>query len=472
MRRNWLIGAMIIGGVVLVIPTLLLMFFRHTPYAGQPAPFQSPYLWASLVSSAVGIFLSFWSVALFAQVGRGTPSFWSPPQKLLVLGPYQYLRNPMVVGLLLILFAESLFFQSIPLAIWASANTFFHLSVIFLLEEPALYAQFGEPYLRYKAHVPRFFPRLRPWSPTSSAQSHTATLDLPALPLFQEMLSPSPLRSLAPTISQPKLAVSESPSTVSTSASPRVPSTPTAPSSAKPALPRFRAHVPNCPLIHLWRDIISHGAPSELWLTRCQPRPEVDPMRFAWEHALYGEHMLMLLSRTEHPQKSLLQRKFWWFFREYEVGQRGQMLPGGDNVAPLIREIVPEPPSLEETIRAFRTPPPRCPIAEFLAALQFRPDAIAAWSDTWGEHGDPLQSAWNAARSAQSMSHLLEHFYSPRYATKIRAKLITRLGGSLEEFTEEECANALKEIEPHPPRFEDVMARADALRESLLGEKV
>ncbi len=465
MRRNWLIGAIITSGVVIVIPILLLLSFRETPYAGQPASFHSPYLWGALLTSAMGIFLSFWSIALFAEVGRGSPLFWSPPQKLIVLGPYQHLRHPMVVGLLLLLIAESLFFQSVPLAIWTAANTLFHLSVIFLLEEPALRAEFGDAYLRYQTHVPRFFPRLRPWVSTTDPQAHTATLDLPAFPLIQEMLTsqPSPLRSLAPTISQPKLALSTAPPTPPSSASP-------ATTSETPVLPRFRAHVPNCPLIHLWRDIISQGTPSDLWLTRCKPTPEVDPMHFAWEHALYGEHMLMLLSRVEHPKKSQLQRNFWWFFREYEVGQRGQMLPGGDNVAPLIREIVPEPPSLEETIRAFRTPPPRCPIAEFLAALQFRPDALPAWSETWGEDGDPLQTAWNAARSAQSMSQLLEHFYSPRYATKIRAKLITRLGGSLEGFTEEECANALKEIEPHPPRFEDVMARVDALRDSLLGE--
>ncbi|MCB9642676.1 MAG: isoprenylcysteine carboxylmethyltransferase family protein [Myxococcales bacterium] len=461
MRRSWLVSTIIfLVGVVVLVPVSLLLLFRHTPHAADPAPFHSPFLWAALVACSLGIFLGFWSLALFLQLSRGTPSFWAPAKKLIIVGPYQHLRNPMIVGLLLVLYAEALFFRSLPLSIWAAANTLFYVLSIPLFEEPALEARFREGYIDYKQHVPRWFPRFRAWNPPS--RSKAPTLVIPHLGGFRSQPGafdanrPSPVRSLAPTESQPFLsneALQEQASQTPAS---------------MPNFPRFRAHVPNCPLIHLWRDIISQGRPSELWFTRCTPTPEEDPMQFAWDHALYGEHMLMLLSRLEHPQKEALQRQFWWFFREYEVEKRGQMPAEGDNVSPLIRKIVPIPPSLEETIQAFRTPPPRCPIAEFLAELQFRPEAIPLWVEAWGEHGDPLQAAWNAARSAQAMSNLLEHFYNPRYATKIRAKLITRLGGSLEGFTEEECSNALKEVEPYPPRFEDVMNRAEELRESML----
>jgi hypothetical protein len=36
-------------------------------------------------------------------------------------------------------------------------------------EEPALRRQFGQAFDAYRAHVPRWWPRLRPWTPRMSA---------------------------------------------------------------------------------------------------------------------------------------------------------------------------------------------------------------------------------------------------------------------------------------------------------------
>ncbi len=53
--------------------------------------------------------------------------------------------------------------KSWPIASWVAL--FFLANAIYftLSEEPALEERFGDDYRRYKAHVPRWVPRLHPW---------------------------------------------------------------------------------------------------------------------------------------------------------------------------------------------------------------------------------------------------------------------------------------------------------------------
>ena len=69
----------------------------------------------------------------------------------------------MITGALLLLLAEALFFLSWPLAAWMIL--FFVGNAIYFpfVEEKGLEKRFGDPYLKYKASVPRWIPRLKPW---------------------------------------------------------------------------------------------------------------------------------------------------------------------------------------------------------------------------------------------------------------------------------------------------------------------
>jgi protein-S-isoprenylcysteine O-methyltransferase Ste14 len=97
------------------------------------------------------------------KVGQGTPAPWDPPKKLVVRGPYRYVRNPMITGALLLLLAEAMLLQSWPIAIWL-VLFFIGNSVYFpLVEEKGLEKRFGDAYRKYKANVPRWIPRLRAW---------------------------------------------------------------------------------------------------------------------------------------------------------------------------------------------------------------------------------------------------------------------------------------------------------------------
>jgi protein-S-isoprenylcysteine O-methyltransferase Ste14 len=70
----------------------------------------------------------------------------------------------MISGVLLIVFAESLIFRSVPLAEWAAAFAVINMIYIPILEEPQLRWRFGDEYQEYKRNVPRLLPRLRPWN--------------------------------------------------------------------------------------------------------------------------------------------------------------------------------------------------------------------------------------------------------------------------------------------------------------------
>lgn len=118
---------------------------------------------AGVVLLGVGLALFVASLRRFAGEGRGTLAPWDPPRRLVVRGPYRYVRNPMISGVVLVLAGEGLVLLSRAHLLWALL--FFAINAVYipLLEEPFLVARFGESYRDYRRHVPRLVPRLRPW---------------------------------------------------------------------------------------------------------------------------------------------------------------------------------------------------------------------------------------------------------------------------------------------------------------------
>lgn len=120
---------------------------------------------AGAVAGGIGFALFAASLRLFFTVGRGTLAPWDPPRHLVVRGPYRYVRNPMISGVVLLQTAIALSLRSWPHAVWAA--TFLAANLIYfpLVEEPMLEEKFGDEYRTYKRYVSRFLPRLRPWNP-------------------------------------------------------------------------------------------------------------------------------------------------------------------------------------------------------------------------------------------------------------------------------------------------------------------
>jgi len=118
---------------------------------------------AGLVLIGCGLALFASSLRQFSAEGDGTLAPWDPPRRLVVHGPYRRVRNPMISGVIFVLFGEAALLRSTPLVQWAFLFLIINLIYIPLLEEPMLNARFGDEYRRYCEHVPRIVPRLRPW---------------------------------------------------------------------------------------------------------------------------------------------------------------------------------------------------------------------------------------------------------------------------------------------------------------------
>lgn len=161
------------GNVLITLPTVLLWRYGFdTLNLWSSRPF-TQYLLPTLAFCAAtgGLTLMIASIRLFALQGRGTLAPWNPTQRLVVTGPYRYVRNPMISGVCGLLLAETLTTASVYLAGWAALFWLINAIIIPLWEEKELHKQFGAEYELYCRNVPRWIPRLSAWQPPLDSTS-------------------------------------------------------------------------------------------------------------------------------------------------------------------------------------------------------------------------------------------------------------------------------------------------------------
>jgi len=106
----------------------------------------------------MGVVTYLWCAWDFTFTGRGTPAPIDPPKQLVVKGLYRYVRNPMYVGITLILLGETLLFEAAVLFLYAGfLLVCAHLFIVYY-EEPTLRRLFGASYESYCKSVSRWFP--------------------------------------------------------------------------------------------------------------------------------------------------------------------------------------------------------------------------------------------------------------------------------------------------------------------------
>jgi len=150
--------------VAVLVPVWLARTNNISPALGTTALHIFAQI-AGLLLVALGLFLFAASLRRFASEGKGTLAPWDPPRRLVLRGPYRYVRNPMISGVLFVLFGEALLLRSEPHLMWAIIFLGANFLWIPLVEEPGLRRRFGDSYAEYCRHVPRLVPRLRPWEP-------------------------------------------------------------------------------------------------------------------------------------------------------------------------------------------------------------------------------------------------------------------------------------------------------------------
>ena len=151
------------GNVLITIPFLIFLFTRKS-YSYYLVGFDNFLFYIAMFFLALGLFLAIWSVRTFySKGGEGTPGPWRPISNLIISGPYRYIRNPMILGVVNLLLFESAFFTSLLFLLWAIV--FFVGNIIYFktFEERELINRFGMDYENYKNEVPMLFPKFTPY---------------------------------------------------------------------------------------------------------------------------------------------------------------------------------------------------------------------------------------------------------------------------------------------------------------------
>lgn len=155
--KEWIKAVILLPFNVLVVIPCVLLYFTKFHYQ-VPGILQ---LFLGGIFLICGALLAGWTMMLFHKVGKGTLAPWTAPQNLVIEGPYKFVRNPMITGVLLILIAETLIFNTRYIFYWAVV--FFVINCIYFkwVEEKQLEKRFGSAYLEYKEKVPMWLPKFR-----------------------------------------------------------------------------------------------------------------------------------------------------------------------------------------------------------------------------------------------------------------------------------------------------------------------
>ena len=149
-----LLAFIVLPGVAAgIIPPVIASF---DPWRGA--------VWSpGLAVMLAGAFVLLWCVRDFYVSGKGTLAPWDPPRKMVTVGLYRFVRNPMYIGVLLLVLGWSLYLSSVMLAAYMLVLAVgFHIRVI-RYEEPWMAEKFGEEWKTYRASVSRWLPGLTPW---------------------------------------------------------------------------------------------------------------------------------------------------------------------------------------------------------------------------------------------------------------------------------------------------------------------
>jgi protein-S-isoprenylcysteine O-methyltransferase Ste14 len=101
----------------------------------------------------MGLYVITMTVSSIIRIAKGTLAPWSPSQHLVIVGMYGYVRNPMIFGVLTVLFGESVAILSFRILLLTVCVFVFNTIWFIIYEEPNLTKKFGDEYRQYKTNV-------------------------------------------------------------------------------------------------------------------------------------------------------------------------------------------------------------------------------------------------------------------------------------------------------------------------------
>jgi protein-S-isoprenylcysteine O-methyltransferase Ste14 len=152
-------------GALLLLPINVLIIIPAIFLDLNAPEFNNWTSWLAVVTGFLGLALVVSCVRLFAKSGGdGTPAPWDPVANLIITGPYRYVRNPMLSGVIIILFSEALVFWSLAFFIYTTLFVLLNMAYFPLVEEPGLIKRYGAAYKIYMNNVPRWIPLIKPYN--------------------------------------------------------------------------------------------------------------------------------------------------------------------------------------------------------------------------------------------------------------------------------------------------------------------
>ncbi|HMJ47854.1 MAG TPA: isoprenylcysteine carboxylmethyltransferase family protein [Ferruginibacter sp.] len=113
--------------------------------------------YTGMILFVIGMVITLACIVSFAIKGCGTLSPLDPTKQLVITGLYRYSRNPMYMGVMILLIGEAIFFQSSSLVTYLLGFFLAFNIFIFIHEEPRLRKEFGQEYSNYCKKVRRWF---------------------------------------------------------------------------------------------------------------------------------------------------------------------------------------------------------------------------------------------------------------------------------------------------------------------------
>jgi len=119
-RREHFQAIMSLPFMVLLVGPIVLLFFSM--WTGLPWVFLYPFTLNSFLLEIppliIGLIMMYKTIRAFTTVGKGTLSPKAPTQHFVAVGLYRYMRNPMILGGLLVFLGEAIIFGSILILLW------------------------------------------------------------------------------------------------------------------------------------------------------------------------------------------------------------------------------------------------------------------------------------------------------------------------------------------------------------------
>lgn len=156
-----IIGALIFPITIPVLLTVVLPQVDH--YFGTGSFFfGSVNLIIGIPAILIGGTVAIWTIVIQITLASGTPFPMLPTNKLLVVGPFKYCRNPMTLGTILAYGGIAIWTGSFSALLAVAILAVLLVAYLKIIEEKELEMRFGSEYLEYKKRTPFIIPLKTP----------------------------------------------------------------------------------------------------------------------------------------------------------------------------------------------------------------------------------------------------------------------------------------------------------------------